>query len=191
MTDLSLRIHISGASGFVGKALVSFLLKQGHQVFRLVRKKTDQSGCVFWDPDGGGEFLDDWESMDAIIHLAGENIAQGLWTRSKKKRILESREKGTKHLVSIIQSLKKPPRIFISASAIGYYGDGDHPVLETSPPGSGFLSQVCQKWEEASKPLENLGIRTVHARFGLILSAKGGFLKPLLYVFRLGLGGVS
>lgn len=167
-----LKILVSGSSGLVGEKLCSFLRKKGHDVTCFIR---------------GSSLIP--EGLDAIIHLAGESLAKGFWTSAKKKRILESREKGTETLVSLIQKLKSPPKVFLAASAVGYYGTSFSPVTEESPPGSGFLSEVCIAWEAASKPLNQIGVRTVQARLGIVLSSQGGMLKSLLPLFRLGLGG--
>ncbi|RPI84999.1 MAG: TIGR01777 family protein, partial [Planctomycetaceae bacterium] len=129
--------------------------------------------------------------LDAVVHLAGENIAGGRWTPARKGRIRDSRVKGTRMLCDALAQLATPPKVFVSASAIGYYGNrGDEVLSETSPPGSGFLADVCRDWESAVEPLKNKGTRIVNLRFGVILSAKGGALAQMLTPFKLGVGGI-
>ena len=184
-----LDIIVSGSTGLVGSGLCQLLLSKGHRVKHLIRGKSKDLSSISWDPETGEANLADFEGFDAVIHLAGENIAKGFWTSSKKKRILDSRQKGRESLVSLLKKLKNPPKVFISASAVGYYGSSETPVTEESPAGSGFLSGVCKVWEAPAKSLEQIGVRTVQTRFGLILSPQGGILKALLPIFRLGLGG--
>jgi uncharacterized protein (TIGR01777 family) len=184
-----LRLLITGSSGFVGTSLVRFLRAGGHEVVHLHRGKSFNHHSISWDANRGVSLLEDLEGFDAVIHLAGENLAKGFWTLSKKKKILESRQMGTARLVSLLKELEHPPKVFLSASAVGYYENSDVPLTEDSLPGTSFLSQVCQAWEGASKPLESIGTRVVHARFGIILSPRGGILQAILPLFRLGLGG--
>lgn len=186
--EVFLDILISGSTGLVGSCLCRFLSGKGHRVVPLIRRRSTGSSSISWNPETGEGNLADFEGFDAVIHLAGENIARGFWTSSKKKRILESRQKGTENLVSLLKKLKKPPKVFVSASGIGYYGSLSGPVTESSPSGSGFLAEVCKAWESSSKLLEQMGVRTVQARFGIILSVQGGVLKALLPMFRLGFG---
>jgi uncharacterized protein (TIGR01777 family) len=183
-----LNIIISGATGLIGTNLCLFLQSKGHTIKTLNRKKSKGSSSISWNPETGEGNLADFEGFDAVIHLAGENIAKGFWTSSKKKRILESRQKGTENLVFLLKKLEKPPKVFVSASAVGYYGSLSTPVTESSPLGFGFLAEVCKAWESSPKLLEPMGVRTVQARFGIILSLQGGILKALLPLFRLGLG---
>jgi uncharacterized protein (TIGR01777 family) len=184
-----LRFLVSGSSGFLGSSLAQFLRAAGHEVVHLIRGGESHHYCISWDPQRGTASLEELEGFDVVIHLAGENVATGLWTSSKKRKILESRKEGTERLVLLLEQLKKPPKIFLSASAVGYYGDSYGKLTEESPPGHSFLSEVCQAWENASKPLEKRGVRVVHARFGLILSPRGGVLRSMLPLFRLGWGG--
>ena len=186
-----LKILLSGASGLVGSALVPFLLAGGHQVIRLVRGEP-RPGMpeVHWDPVRGVPDLSRLEGMDAVIHLAGENIAAGRWTAERKARIRDSRVRGTKTLSEALAQLVLPPKVFISASAIGYYGDrGDEVLHEDSPPGENFLAEVCKAWEAATDSAEKKGIRVVHLRIGLVLSGTGGALAKMLIPFKLGVGG--
>jgi uncharacterized protein (TIGR01777 family) len=185
-----LKILISGASGLIGSSLVPFLTTGGHQVSRLVRKPPQRSDEIFWNPDWGVADREMLEGFDAVIHLAGENIGEGQWTREKKKKIVESRVNGTSTLVRAILKLKKPPKVFLCASAIGYYGNrGDHILTEQDPAGTDFVSHVCATWEAAAGGLMNSPIRTVLLRIGIVLSPSGGALKKLLTPFQFGLGG--
>ena len=186
-----LKILVSGANGLVGMALVPFLTAGGHQVIRLVRGTPKaESGEVHWDPTRGVQDLTRLEGIDAVVHLAGENIAAGRWTIERKARIRQSRVRGTKLLSEALAQLVLPPKVFISASAIGYYGSrGEEVLQEESSPGSGFLAEVCKEWEAATEAAEKKGIRVVHLRLGLVLSGAGGALKKMLLPFALGAGG--
>jgi len=185
-----MRILISGASGLVGKSLVNFLSLNQHQVVKLVRTRTDvKKDEIVWDIKKKKIDLSSLEGFDAIIHLAGENIA-GRWTEEKKKKIEESRVASTQLLCRALSGLHLPPRVFISASAIGYYGDqADRVLTETSAKGQGFLADVCNKWEHPTHALSEKGIQVVNIRTGMVLSPKGGALKTMLLPFKLGLGG--
>jgi hypothetical protein len=131
------------------------------------------------------------EGFDGVVHLAGESIAAGRWTEKKKRRIRDSRVRGTRLLAESLAGLQNPPRVFVGASAMGYYGDrGEEVLREESAPGTLFLSAVCREWESAAQPLSARGVRVVHARFGLVLGSSGGALAKMLPPFRLGLGGV-
>jgi uncharacterized protein (TIGR01777 family) len=182
------RILVSGASGPIGKALLPALAEQGHSVVRLVRKASQKTDEIQWDTSQ--PILPETISgFDAIIHLAGETIV-GRWTDAKKQRILESRVQGTQHLAQAAAIALAKPKAFICASAIGYYGSrGDEVLKEDSGSGNGFLAEVCRQWEGATRAAADAGIRTVHTRFGLVLSKEGGALPKMLLPFRLGLGG--
>lgn len=183
-----MRILIAGATGLVGSALKVYLLHMGHEVITLSRR-SGQEDSIYWDPDNGEVNPDDLENFDAVINLAGENIAQR-WNEAKKQRILESRVKATRLLADTLAHLKRPPKVWINASAVGYYGSqGDKALNEQSAPGSGFLANVCQAWEKATGAAAKRGLRVVHARFGIVLSPKGGLLGRLLTPFKMGLGG--
>ena len=186
-----MRILVSGASGLVGASLVPLLRRQGHEVLLLVRSPSAAApGAVFWDPSAAKLDLRSVEGCDAAIHLAGENIAGGRWTAERKRQILESRRKGTRLLAEGLGRLARPPKVLISASAIGYYGNrGAETLRENSRPGSDFLSEVCVAWEEATRPAWEGGIRVVNPRIGVVLSTAGGALARMLPPFRLGLGG--
>ena len=184
-----MNVLISGASGMVGTALGDALKSQGHAVTCLTRGKAG-AGEVFWDPLAGKLDPGALTGIDAVVHLAGENIA-GRWTDAKKKAIRDSRTLGTGTLCEALAKMSTPPKVLVSASAIGFYGNrGDEVLAETSTPGSGFLPGVCQEWEAAAAPAEKAGIRTVRMRIGVVLSAKGGALAKMLTPFKMGVGGV-
>jgi len=181
------RILVSGVSGPIGAALLPSLEAQGHKITRLVRSMA-RAGQIAWDP---AQPLRPAAvaGFDAVVHLAGESIV-GRWTAAKKRRILESRVDGTRHLAAALAETRQRPEVFICASAVGYYGNrGDEVLLEESASGEGFLAEVCRQWEAAAKPASDAGIRTVHMRFGLVLSPTGGALPRMLPPFRMGVGG--
>ncbi len=181
-------VLVSGATGLIGSALVPELEAVGHRVRRLTRTPRSE-GDVRWDPEGG-TIDGDLTGTEAVVHLAGESIAEGRWTREKKRRILESRQKGTRLLAESIAGLPEPPSVMVSVSAIGYYGDrGNELLTEESESGDLFLSEVCREWEAAAAPAREAGIRVVHPRFGIVLSTEGGALGTTLPIFKLGGGG--
>ena len=185
-----MKILISGSHGLVGTALIKSLEPEGHEIFRLVRHAPGSRSEIEWSPDRYSIALARLEGFDAVIHLAGESIAEGRWSDEKKKRIRESRVKGTKLLGDALANLSNPPRTLISASAVGYYGDrGDELLTEGSTPGDGFLAEVCVEWEKATALATGKGIRVVNTRFGVILDAHGGALAKMLPPFRMGIGG--
>jgi uncharacterized protein (TIGR01777 family) len=184
------KIAISGASGFVGDALIAFFAERGDTVTRIVRSYggvPHGEATVVWHPQQGVIERAGLEGHDVVIHLAGESIA-GVWTGVKKRKIRESREQGTSLLARTLAALESPPKLFASASAMGFYGDRREVVDESSAPGTGFLAEVAQLWEAATQPAEQAGIRTVHMRFGNILHPGGGMLAVLVPLYRLGLG---
>lgn len=185
--DMS-RVLISGASGLIGSALVSSLEARRDKVVRLVRRLPETENEIQWDPMR--EIPPETVSgFDAMIHFSGENVA-GRWTAHKKLRIRDSRVLTTRNLSQALARAERPPLIFLCASAIGYYGDrGDEALTEQSPPGVGFLPEVCREWEAATQPAANAGMRVANLRFGIVLSRHGGALKQMLLPFRLGLGG--
>jgi uncharacterized protein len=187
----TLKIVISGSHGLVGRALTELLTKNGHEVLRLVRHtRTIGAPQIEWHPEKGIIDRDQLEGLDVVVHLAGENIAEGRWTADKKRAIRDSRITGTALLSETLATLKHPPDVFVSASAIGYYGNrGDELLSEASTPGNDFLAGVCQEWENATRPAAEKGIRTVLARFGIILAENGGALAKMLTPFRMGAGG--
>lgn len=186
-----MKICVLGSSGLIGKPLVEKLRCQGHEVIRLVRSRENLAHDeIFWEPSTGKIDANVLEGVDAFINLAGENIASGRWTEAQKRLIQDSRVMGTHHLVRILTGLKNPPKVLVNASAIGYYGDrGTEKIDEESTPGDDFLATVCQKWEEATRPAEEHGIRVVKLRIGAVLSRDGGALAKMLLPFKLGLGG--
>ena len=183
-----MNVLISGATGLLGSALIPELEAGGHRVSRLTRSPRSADD-LRWDPEAG-TIEGDLEGTDAVVHLAGESIAEGRWTPEKKRRILESRRNGTRLLAERIATLPKPPSVMVSASAIGYYGDrGNELLTEESEPGTGFLAEVCREWEAAADPAREAGIRVVHPRIGIVLSPQGGALGTTLPIFKLGAGG--
>ena len=185
-----LRVAVSGAGGLVGSALTAFLSTGGHEVVRMVRRPPTAADEVYYDPAAGEIDAQSFEGLDAVVHLAGENIAAGRWTPERKRRIRESRVHGTRLVAEALAGLRDPPRVLINASAIGFYGDrGEEKLDETSSPGEGFLPEVCRAWEAAAEPAEQAGIRVVKLRIGVVLAAGGGALAKLLLPFSLGLGG--
>src|ERR1043165_2417787 len=182
-------IAIAGASGLVGKALTPLLEADAHDIVRLVRN-SPKAGEVEWHPNQDAIEPDKLEGFEAIINLAGENIAEGRWTEEKKKKIHDSRVHGTHLLSEAIAKLMNKPRVFLCASATGIYGDrGDETLVEQSESGGGFLAGVCREWEKATEPAHRAGVRVVNLRFGPILARAGGMLEKMLTPFKMGLGG--
>ncbi|MCK5312115.1 MAG: TIGR01777 family oxidoreductase, partial [Desulfobacteraceae bacterium] len=184
------RILISGASGTIGSALVPFLQTCGHEVICLVRKKENLSNDqIFWDPYKGILDIEKLGMIDAVINLNGNDISRGRWTDKQKKKIIDSRTIPTRFLVQKMKDFDHKPEVFISASAVGFYGDRNDTVLtETSAPGDCFISKVCKQWEGASVDAKTAGIRTVHLRIGVVLTPAGGALARMELPFKLGLG---
>jgi uncharacterized protein (TIGR01777 family) len=184
-----MKILVSGSSGLVGSALIPVLSGAGHEVVRLVRKK-GLAGSVYWEPAGGVIDVTDLAGVDAVVHLAGENIAGGRWTSVQKAKIADSRVRGTSLLADAVAKLKRRPDVMVSASAIGFYGDRGNEILrEDSGPGTGFLPATCRKWEAAAEPASRAGIRVVHPRIGIVLAREGGALPKMALPFKLGAGG--
>ena len=164
-----MKVAITGASGLVGTALSKQLASDGHTVVPVIRREAN-GDQIFWDPSAGKIEASEFEGIDAVVHLAGENIAEGRWTAAKKQRIMESRSKSTRLLSKSLAERNDKPKVFVSASAIGFYGDHrSEPVDEDSGAGEGFLADVCQAWEDACKPARDAGIRTVNVRIGVVL----------------------
>ena len=184
-----MNILISGASGTIGQALSSHFSNSGHHVFPLVR---GQSTSTFgWQPDQGLIKLDESVKLDVVINLAGPGVADKRWSAARKEELLESRVNGTRLLSEALAQREQKPQLFLSASAIGFYGPRDNqPVDESTESGGGFLAELARQWESATAVAEAAGIRTVHSRFGIVLSASGGALARMLPPFKLGLGGV-
>lgn len=185
-----MKIVVAGASGLIGRALLPALREHGHEVVRLVRRAVIAADEISWKPDTYELDASRLEGVDAIVNLAGENIAGGRWTAARRARILSSRVDATRTLVTACAQLKQKPGVFINASAIGIYGDAsDAELTEASPPGLGFLPEVCLIWETYAEGAARTGIRTAMLRFGVVLTAEGGALAKMLPLFRLGLGG--
>ncbi|HEV3254120.1 MAG TPA: TIGR01777 family oxidoreductase [Candidatus Acidoferrales bacterium] len=186
-----MKVAVSGSSGLVGSALTTALVANGHTVARFVRPESPAtSNSIRWDPLAGTLDAQALEGADAIVHLAGASIAGGRWTAARKKILRSSRVEATQHLLEGISKLRRRPAVFISASAIGFYGDrGVERLTESSAPGDDFLSQLARDWEASASRAESLGMRTVLLRFGVILSTRGGALPRMLTPFRLGAGG--
>ncbi len=184
-----MRVAVTGSSGLIGSAVMRAVSKRGDDVVRLVRPGSNADG-IYWDPAAGQIDRPGLEGLDAVVHLAGETIA-AFWSRSRKRRIRESRIRGTSLLAKTLAQLEKPPAVLVSASAIGYYGNRppSESVDETTDRGMGFLADVVEAWEEAARPATQAGIRVVHPRFGLVLAKGGGALRFALPAFYVGLGG--
>jgi len=186
-----MKILVTGSTGLIGSTLAQHLSGEGHTVIRLLRARArpGEKG-ILWDIQMGTLDPQPLEGLDAVVHLAGENIAAGRWTLTRKAIIRDSRVKGTRLLSETLGRLTQPPKVLVCASAMGYYGDrGDELLTEDSASGSGFLAELCREWEAASEPAAARGIRVVHLRIGLVLSAEGGALKQMLPPFKLGVGG--
>jgi uncharacterized protein len=195
--DRPMTIGITGSSGFIGSSLIPFVTTGGHRVIRFIRHPVSDGNnfknvkSIQWNPSSSVSLND--ENIDAVVNLSGENIF-GRWTKKKKKRIFDSRVNTTQSLCKMLSSLDKPPKVLVSASATGYYGDrGDEILTEESPPSSSssndFLSYVCRNWEEATQIAKESGIRVVNLRIGIVLSSSDGMLSKILPFFKLGFGG--
>src|SRR3990167_10380818 len=185
-----MKILITGSTGLIGSKLIPLLSDEGHSVTRLTRTRSGTSlNTAYWDPESGEIEAGKLEGHDAVLHLAGENIA-GRWTRKKKSRIEDSRVKGTMRLSRTLAGLDSKPGVVVAASGVGYYGDRGNQVLtEDSGPGGGFLARLSIRWEDALSPARDAGIRVVNMRLGMVLTPEGGALGKMLTPFRLGLGG--
>ena len=187
-----MKILVSGSGGFIGSSLVSYLEAGRHEVLRLVRstqRKPAADGLIFYDADLGICNPRDFEQMDAFIHLAGHSV-MCRWTSSAKKAIEQSRVASTEFLTSVFSNLDRPPKVFLCASATGFYGDkGDEVLREESGPGEGFLAQVAVRWEKAANTVFSDTTRVANLRFGMVLAKNGGALGMIKIPFKLGLGG--
>lgn len=186
-----MKILVTGSTGLVGSMLVSSLKAQGQEVVRLVRSTPQEGGSeIHWNPEKGTLRPKELEGFDGVVHLAGENLAEGRWTEEKKRRIRESRTQGTQLLSETLARLTEKPEVLVSASAVGFYGNrGDEILTEQSAAGEDFLAQVCRDWELATHAAAQSGVRVVNVRFGVIFSGEGGALKKMLLPFRMGVGG--
>jgi uncharacterized protein len=185
-----MKVLISGSSGLIGKALVASFSADGDEVFRLVRRQPANDSEIQWDPESESMDNSKLEGFDVVVNLAGESIATGKWTEQKMQKIRDSRVKGTTLLANTLNELEAKPKVLISASAIGYYGDrGNEILIEESPVGAGFLASVCREWERAASIAGKSGIRVVQMRIGVVLSRDGGALAKMLPAFQMGAGG--
>ena len=186
-----LRVAVTGSRGVIGRTLCDVLTTSGHSVVRLVRnRETQASEDAFWDPIEGTVEEERLEGLDAVVNLAGEPLLGLRWTEKKKKHIWASRVEGTEHLAGALARLRRPPKVLVSASAVGFYGNrGDLSLNETAKPGKEFLAELCQAWEAATRPAARMGIRVVHLRTGLTLTPAGGALGTMLLPFKIGVGG--
>ncbi len=186
-----MKILISGASGLVGKHLIPTLKAKGHEVYKLVRKTPKSSDEIQWDAEKGFSETEQakLENFDAVVHLAGDNVASENWSDEKKRKIRDSRVVGTRVLVEALKRAKNPPKIFASASAVGFYGDRKDEILtEDSEQGEGFLTDVCTAWEDEIVKAERFA-RVVFLRIGVVLAKDGGALEKMLTPFKFGAGG--
>ncbi|MZF86052.1 TIGR01777 family oxidoreductase [Streptomyces sp. SID5643] len=190
-----MRVAITGSTGLIGSALTHSLLTDGHQVVRLVRDRSaspagDGTEAAHWDPVGGHIQPGALDTVDAVVHLAGAGVGDKRWSAAYKEEIRRSRVRGTRTIARACAASSTPPRVLVSASATGYYGDtGDRTIEESAPPGDDFLAAVCVDWEDAADAAREAGIRVVHPRTGLVVSAAGGAFGRLFPLFRFGLGG--
>jgi uncharacterized protein (TIGR01777 family) len=184
-----MKVLVTGATGLIGTAVCAALRDRGDEVGALTRTPRDGSD-IGWDPQRGELDPGMLEGFDAVVHLAGHSIGEKKWTPAEKEAVLGSRTKSTALLVATLASLTRRPRVLVSGSAVGYYGNrGDEELTERSDPGEGFLADVCKQWEAAAEPAEAAGIRTVRIRTGVVLTRNGGALARMLMPFKLGLGG--
>jgi len=183
-------VAITGASGLIGRALTTSLRADGHRVVAFRRGGVTTDDTIGWNPDAGRIDAPALEGIDAVVHLAGEGIAEKKWSDEHKRRISDSRVRGTAVLAAAVASRARKPRVLVSGSAIGYYGNrGDEVLTEESAPGSDFLAEACTAWEAETAPAAEAGVRTVLARTGIVLAGQGGALKQMLLPFKLGIGG--
>jgi uncharacterized protein (TIGR01777 family) len=185
-----MKVAVTGSSGLIGSALYQFLTAHDHEVIRVVRKPAADPATVFWDPLARIVEKDRLEGLDAVVHLASENVAGRRWSERQKAIIRDSRVAATDLLATSLAGLSRPPSVLVSASAVAIYGDrGSEILTEASVPGRGFGAAICRDWEAATAPAEAAGIRVVHLRTGIVLDSSGGGLKKMLPLFRSCLGG--
>jgi uncharacterized protein (TIGR01777 family) len=182
-------VVVTGSSGLIGTALRAGLQQAGHRMVPMVRSNPG-GDAIHWDPDGGSIDSESLEGVGAVIHLAGEGIGARRWNDAHKAKVRDSRTRGTSLLAQALAKLAKPPKVLLSGSAIGIYGDrGDEVLTETSRAGDGFLAEVCLAWEAATRPAKEAGIRVTNLRTGIVLSGTGGVLPKMLTPFKFGVGG--
>jgi uncharacterized protein len=182
-------VVVTGSSGLIGSALKGSLEKSGHRMIPMVRSQAP-GDAIHWDPDRGEIDAGGLEGVGAVVHLAGEGIGARRWNEAHKAKVKESRSRGTSLLAATLAKLEKPPKVLVSGSAVGYYGDrGDEVLTESSRPGNDFLAGVCTTWEAATAPAKEAGIRVAHIRTGIVLSGGGGVLPKMLLPFKFGVGG--
>lgn len=187
-----MRALVTGATGFIGRRLLDEIAEPVvlSRDPEKVRRHCPGAEAFTWDPLSGPPPAEAFRGVEAVFHLAGEPVAEGRWTAAKKQRIMDSRKVGTANLVKALEQLSERPRVLVSASAVGYYGDrGDETLEEQSAPGNDFLARVCLEWEQAAQQAASLGVRVVNPRIGIVLGAGGGALAKMLPPFKLGLGG--
>ncbi|MBT0770989.1 TIGR01777 family oxidoreductase [Kineosporia sp. J2-2] len=185
-----MKVAVTGSHGLIGSALVERLTARGDEVVRLVRSDPSGPDEVRWDPAGGTVDLKGLEGVDGVVHLAGAGVGDHRWTAAYKREIRDSRALGTRTLVRALTTLEVPPKVLVSGSAIGYYGErGDEILTEQSGPGEGFLTDVVEVWEAEAQPAVDAGIRVAHPRTGLVMARHGGAFKQLLLLARFGLAG--
>jgi uncharacterized protein len=193
--EIDMKILVTGATGLIGRRLCQILTGDGHTVVALSRSPQRTKDLAVrelhkWDPQAGAPPEQALDGVDAVVHLAGEPIAAHRWSDEQKKRIRDSRILSTRHLVNALRSAATKPRVLVSSSAVGFYGDrGDELLIESSPAGTGFMSEVCASWEQEADRAKLFGVRVVEVRTGVVLSEEGGALKKMLPPFKLGVGG--
>lgn len=195
-----MKVLVTGATGFIGKKLCQVLLDEGHEVVVLSRrasidsasdaKRSQRIQTFVWNPEASSPPVEAWNGVEAVIHLAGEPVAASRWTEEQKRRIRDSRVKGTRNLVDGMKKLSVRPKVLVCGSAVGYYGNrGDQQLEESSEAGRGFLSDVCVEWEREAEQARSFGVRVAPVRIGVVLDEGGGALDKMLLPFKLGLGG--
>lgn len=186
-----MKIAITGSSGFIGRSLFNKLTEMGHQCVRIVRNQPSNPNSIFWDPYNEKINISELQDIDVFVHLSGANIAEKFWTKRRKEELRISRIKTTQFLAKTIAELNNPNKLFLLASAIGYYGPNPSGIVdEDSPKGEGFLADLCDEWEKSAQPAVLKGIQTIYMRFGIVMGKDGGFLHRLIKIYRWGLGGI-